>query len=102
MAALGDPVVPDVNCRLTTSCSDSSFWTVERSKWLLGIWLNGMKFESSTGTVPELFMMTMCVKDGTIGEGDDKDNEGTMCFSSCTCDRVISFGVVMNTFASSN
>ena len=102
MAALGAPVVPDVNCRLMTSCSDSPFLAAERSKWLLGISLNRMKFESSLGTVPELLMMTICFKDGTTGEGEDKDNEGTMCFSSGICDRLIRFGVVMNTFVSSN
>jgi hypothetical protein len=49
IAAFGDPVVPDVNCRFTTSCWEREFWIGVRSTALCGRCWKGRNLESSAG-----------------------------------------------------
>jgi hypothetical protein len=75
---------------------------VERSKWFVGISLNGIKLESSEGMVPELLMMIMCSNDGTIGEGDERFSDGERCWSNGKYERLFNLGVVINTFTATS
>src|ERR1700737_1813520 len=96
MAAFGEPVVPDVNCRFTMSCSERDDWILERSTALRGILSNRMKLESSGGISPLLLIMMRCANDGITEDGSDNDIPGTRCCINGTLDQEFNLGVVRN------
>jgi len=87
--------VPDVNCRLMTSCSSRLDWRLDKSTSKGGICVKGRNFDSSFGMPSPLSMIMMCVREGRTGEEDDKSNDGTRCCINGRFDRAFNFGVVI-------
>ena len=46
-----------------------------------GMSLKRRNADSSEGIEPELLIMMTCFKEGTTGDVDDNDSDGTICFN---------------------